>query len=416
MRHPSRLGLAVTVLLAVGCADYEDLVAGAVARGAAPPVTSESAGGFEADDSWLFSDSAIHRIDITLPAASVTALTADPDTFAVGEVTIDGETVPRIGVRLRGKVGSFRTLDKKPKLKLDFNEYVKEQRFYGLKALALNNAVQDCSYLKEPLGYRIYAAAGVPALRTGFARLRVNGADYGLYIVLEVPDDRFLKRHYPEWKGNLYDGKYIWFGGGNYTMLDFNSNVDDKFALEEGTDVGNQDIRAVSQALAAQAGIGMFVAGMAPVLAWDEFHRLLAVDQWTGANDGYALNTNNYRVYFNPANGGRMEMHPYDLDNSFRHDYEWGMNWRTPRGKLARGCFNDTGCVQEHKKVVQAIIAAIDPAALITWFNRIDALTINDARSDPRRECTADRLVPLRQALRDWVNTENGQLRTFWGL
>lgn len=230
--------------------------------GAGPPVTEESAGGYEADSAWIFSDKTIHTIEITLPDASVASLEAEPYEWAPGDVSIDGEVVPQIGVRLRGKIGSFRTLSQKPKFKLKFNELVEDQRFYGLEALSLNNSVVDCSYLKEPLGYRIFALSGVPTERVGFARVSVNGSDYGLYVLVEVPDDRFLKRTYKNPGGNLYDGKYIWYGGFNYTLLDFNSGVDDLYGLEEGADVGNADIIAISQAVAAFTGTGQFVSGL----------------------------------------------------------------------------------------------------------------------------------------------------------
>lgn len=383
---------------------------------AVPPVTHESAGGYDPDDAWLFSDKTIHRINITLTDTAIAALTKDPYTLVGGSVTIDDKPVSGVGVRLRGKIGSFRTLMKKPKFKIDFAEFAEGQRFYGLKALALNNAVVDCSYLKEPLGYHMYALAGVPASRTGFARVAVNGADYGLYIMIEEPDDRFLKRRYKKDDGNLYDGKYIWYGGHNYTLLDFNTNVDDKFALEEGQNVGNADIKAVSKALADNAGKGNVLAGMAPVIDWPEFLRMMATDQWTGANDSYPMNQNNYRVYFDPGNGGRMDMIPWDFDYSFLQASQWGKSWMTPQGRIARACLGDAACLAAYKSEVQSLIAKIDPAKLIEWFNQIDALTLADAMNDPRRECAASTITVNRQALRDYVMAQNGKLRAFWGL
>ena len=67
---------------------------------------------------------------------------------------------------------------------------------------------------------------------------------------------------------------------------------------------------------------------------WPEYHRELAVEQWVGHNDGYALNTNNYRPYFNPEDG-LMQVLPWDLDYGFLNDSDWGMSWASPRGQLA---------------------------------------------------------------------------------
>jgi len=366
-------------------------------------------------DSWIFSDTVVHRIDITLPQRSVDAIWASPYDSAPGDVTFDDEPVPDIGVRLRGKIGSFRDLNGKPKFELTFNEFVQDQRFYGLESINLNNEVVDCSFMKEALGYRVFKLAGVPAERTGFARVTVNGADYGLYVLVEDPDDRFLKRTYPLPDGNLYDGKYVWYGGWNYILLDFNSGVDDYFQLEEGTDVGLADIYGVSAAIASSAGSGAFERGMSAVLDWDEYHRELAVEQWIGHNDGYALNQNNYRVYFDPTDG-KAEIVPWDLDYAFLHDSDWGMNWATPRGQIAAWCFRDRTCTASSKAAMADVVAAIDPEALLTWFNSTAEVIRSDAMADPRKECSSGSVAPNQDALRAWISGGNEAVSTWWDL
>ena len=367
------------------------------------------------DGAAVFDQQILHQIEIQLPPESYTALIADPYVLADASVTIDGEEIPEIGLRLRGKIGSFREVSAKPKFRIDFNARVEDQRFYGLEGLNLNNSVVDCSYLKEPLGYAIFAAAGVPALRTAFAQVTVNGLPYGLYVMVEEPDDRFLRRTYPDPTGNLYDGKYVWYGGYNYTLLDFNSGVDELYQLEEGTDVDNADIAAVSAALAAAAGQPTFYAQMAAVLDWPEYHRQLAAEQWSGHNDGYALNTNNYRLYFNPQTG-LMEVLPWDFDYGFLVDSDWGMSWASPRGKLAASCFADEICAAAHRQAVSDLLTTLDAtdwaATLRTW----QSLTADAALNDPRRECDAASVTPSQDALIAYVQRRSSELRSFWGL
>jgi hypothetical protein len=230
-----------------------------------------------------------------------------------------------------------------------------------------------------------------------------------------VPDDRFLKRAFKNPDGNLYDGKYIWYGGFNYQMLDFNSGVDDLYSLEEGADVGNQDIIAITQAIAMWAGTGQLVTGLDPLINWDKWHRVLAAEQWIGHNDGYALNRNNYRVYFNPEDG-RAELVPWDLDYAFLYDSQWGLSWGAPSGQIANWCFQDAACVEAHKAGMKALLDAVDPAELTAYFDAIDALTYEDAMSDPRKECSSAEIAPWRQALRDWIGVQNGQMAAYWGL
>ena len=71
---------------------------------------------------------------------------------------------------------------------------VSGQRFFGLKTLTLNNMVQDPSMIHELLAYKVFRSAGVAAPRTGYAYLRVNGADYGVYLNIETLDTVMLPR------------------------------------------------------------------------------------------------------------------------------------------------------------------------------------------------------------------------------
>lgn len=380
-----------------------------------PEVTEETVADQDLDDSWIFDDTVIHDIAIELPAESVDALNAAPYTYAPGAVTVDGERVGTVGVRLRGKIGSFRYLSGKPKFKIDFNQYVDDQRFYGLETLSLNNAIVDCSYLKEAIAYRVFEAAGVPSLRTAYARVTVNDAPYGLYILLETPDDRYLNSRYADPSGNLYDGKYVWYGGGSYQLLDFASGVDHLYQLEEGEDVGNADISAVSTALATHYATADFTPRLGEVLDWDAFHREQVAEQWVGQNDGYALNKNNYRVYFNPETG-LMEILPWDMDYSFLQDYQWGRSWASPYGYLAYACRIDATCNARQREIAAELLDTVETLGLSETVERLAALSDEDARNDPRRECSWDQVEAQRNLVRSWVGARSGEVRAFWGL
>ena len=87
---------------------------------------------------------------------------------------------------------------------------------------------------------------GIPTSRTGYAQLFVNGEDYGLYLVVESQDDRWLKRNFEDRSGNLYDGKYV-YSGYWPTIVDFGKGLDHWFDLEEGEDVDFEDIGTISR-------------------------------------------------------------------------------------------------------------------------------------------------------------------------
>jgi spore coat protein CotH len=320
-----------------------------------------------------------------------------------------------VGVRLRGAIGSFREIWDKPKFKIEFDWHVDGRDFYGLEELALNNSVADCSYLKEAVAYEVFELAGVDRPRLSFARVTLNGADYGLYQVVESVDENFLADRRVDPNGNLYDGKYIWYGGWSYTLLDFDAAVDDQFKLEEGVDVGHVDIHAVTDAVAAGQYTPQWHALTDPVVDWDQWHAVLAVEELIGHNDGYALNQNNYRVYFDPVDG-KAEMLPWDLDNTFLEDVWWGMNWAAPRGKLAAPCWADPTCAGAQADAAAELLNALPTFDYAAFVEDLHVLTYDAAMSDPKLPWCAAYVAVNRQAIVDWLDQRPSDLVAHWDL
>ncbi|MBK8181056.1 MAG: CotH kinase family protein [Planctomycetes bacterium] len=156
----------------------------------------------------LYTLDRVISLDITLPDASVRALNADPYTYVEASITIDGETLDQVGIRIGGKYGSYRALSGKSGFKIDIDRYDNTQKWRGLERLVVKNMVQDYSFMHEYIAFQVYEAMGVPAPRVGYLWVTVNGEDYGLYSNVEALDDRFLARHFAEPTGNLYDGDY----------------------------------------------------------------------------------------------------------------------------------------------------------------------------------------------------------------
>jgi hypothetical protein len=241
----------------------------------------------------------------------------DPFTYFPAEVTIDGDVVTNVGVRKKGFLGSLS--ETRPSLKISFDEYDPEQRYRGMKKLTLNNSQQDPSYIKQCLGYDVFARAGVPASRCSFAHVVVNGNDLGVYVNVESLNKQFIARHFADNDGNLYEG----------ALSDFRPEWVNTFEKKTNeTDPDRSDLDALVTAL--EAADEALVTTLEPLIELDGFYTLWAAEVLIAHWDGYAGNTNNFYIYNDPTSG-RFHFIPWGIDGTFAD------NGTTPHSVLATG-------------------------------------------------------------------------------
>ncbi len=116
------------------------------------------------------------------------------DGMLIGDVEIEGKTYQNAGVRYRATKG-FKPGAKRNSLHIRLNYINKDQSHKGYKTLLLSNALRDPSMVREVLGYEI-ARKYMPAQQANYAKVAVNGKDYGLFVNIEAVDDQFLTKHF----------------------------------------------------------------------------------------------------------------------------------------------------------------------------------------------------------------------------
>jgi spore coat protein CotH len=298
--------------------------AGAPQANAPPGEKGRKKKGADAAEAFFTTDP-IPRLRIELTRENLDKLRREGRSYVeatVRETSVGGKgpevVYEKVGLHLKGGAGSYRGIDDRPGLTLNFGKYTPGARFHGLRKIHLNNSVQDGSYMSENLGNAIFRDAGIPATRVTYARLWINGRDLGVFVLKEGFADAFLQRFFDDPTGVLYEGAFKDLDGGLPERVNKEAKRPEQFkeliaAAREG------DAAARREKLRA-------------VLDVDRFLTFMAMEAMTAHWDGYCPNVNNYRVYFDPA-VGRFVFLPHGTDQLFQNS---GFELVPGRGMVAR--------------------------------------------------------------------------------
>lgn len=240
-------------------------------------------------DEVFFREGKIPKLRIEISPEELTKLNKDARSFVRCTVREGEDFLYReVGIHLKGAAGSFRPVNDRPALTLNFDKFRERQKFHGLDKLHLNNSVQDGIYLNEHLGSVLFNAAGVPTPRISHARVWLNGRDLGFYVLKEGFDTQFLKNHFGSKAGNFYDGGFC-------------ADIDQKKDRKVGTGTNDQaDLKALVAA-SREPDLAKRAVLMDKTVAIDQFITFVAMERLVAHWDGYAGNRNNYRLYTHPA-------------------------------------------------------------------------------------------------------------------
>ncbi|MEY2408117.1 MAG: spore coat protein [Verrucomicrobiota bacterium] len=295
----------------------------------------------------LFAQSRIFRIQVEIPAAAQLSLKKDPRNYVKATVREGDRVFGEVALRLKGN-GSFQGLERKPSLALKFNEFAPGQKFHGHAKFFLNNSHQDPSYLCETISGQICRDAGVPAARTAFARVELNGRDAGLYVIAEAVNRDFLARHFKKSKGNLYEGS--------------NVDITDKLDKDSGDESAEQeDLKALATAAHEPDPIQRW-AKLAPLLDIDRFVTFAALEVLVWHHDGYSMDRNNYRIYHDPTSG-RMVFLPHGMDLLFGKPT--APLWPEWKGLVAHAVLETSEGKNLYTQHMTKLLASVAPAATI---------------------------------------------------
>ena len=172
----------------------------------------------------VFDQTAVHEYRLEVDPADWQHIndTAYLEEYVPARLTYEGKTYEQVAIRFKGFRGSLYNcflfdqngaaiarLCDKLSLKLSFDEYDENGRFFGLRKLNFHAMNNDPSRLRERLAYFLFRRFGVPAPRAVHATLTVNGQSLGLYALVEQPDGRFARDRFPDGgEGNVYKERW----------------------------------------------------------------------------------------------------------------------------------------------------------------------------------------------------------------
>lgn len=251
----------------------------------------------------VFDDTVIHEIELTLSDDAWRDVGQDPwaENWHTATFRWQDEVVDQVGVRAFGYSSHVAG---KPPLKIDFNREVDGQRWRGLETLKLRNGYYDASLMHDALAPWMLRTAGVPASRTGWARVSVNGEPIGLYVVMEAIDDRFLTRSFGNDDGPLYSIEGI--RGHGLMPLD---DALAYFKTNTSVDSDGRDLEDLTIVVAQGSD-----AALADVLDLDAFWVESIVRTLSGSQDAFSADGNNFYLYNDPG----VDADPDDLHGTWR--------------------------------------------------------------------------------------------------
>lgn len=401
----------------------------------------------------LFDTSSVHKINIVMDDWDEFISNAESEEYYACTLEIDGETYKNVAIRGKGNTSLTKVAaygNDRYSFKVEFDRYDSSVTYHGLDKLCLNNIIQDNTYMKDYLCYRLMAEMGVASPLCSYVYVSVNGSDWGLYLAVEGVEESFLQRNYGSDYGELYkpDSQSMGGGRGNGKGFDMddldpaenagdNAKPDGKGGGRDGmnssddtllkyidddpdsysnifdnakTDISKSDKKRLIAALKALSGDEPESAvDVDAVIRYFVVHNfVLNFDSYTGSM------IHNYYLY---ESDGQMQMIPWDYNLAFGAFQSAGgatslVNYpiddpvsggdTSDRPMLAWIFQSEEYTELYHKYFAELISTVFDSGAFAQEFDSVVQMISPYVEIDPTRFCTYEEFETGAQTLREF--------------
>ena len=135
--------------------------------------------------------------------------------FIMADVIVNGTKFKSVGIRPKGNSSLTQVSNSdsdRYSFHLQFDEYIKGQTCFGLESFVVNNMLGDNTYMKEYISYDLMQEIGVDAPHFGFADIKVNDENWGMYLAVELYNTSYEQRVFNDISGMLYNVKSMEMG------------------------------------------------------------------------------------------------------------------------------------------------------------------------------------------------------------
>eukprot|EP00833_Pecoramyces_ruminatium_P008641 jgi/Orpsp1_1/1182673/evm.model.c7180000082190.1 len=229
--------------------------------------------------------------------------------------------------------------------KLSWSMQFSDKKFYGRKTVKMRGLASDDSFMREKLATSLYKSAGVPVQEGAYARLIINNDIYGLYLISDTLNKKWLSNYVHgddnakigfsyKLLSSVPDGPYcdlkyygedyeVYEDMGVYEVDEFEKeNVDPEDESTQWTYLINftklfkQWIEKYKNDTSDKA-----VEELEKFLNLESLLRLMAIDTLILPLDNFWLIMSNSEIYYNPDDK-RYQFLPFDFDQSLVGSWE----------------------------------------------------------------------------------------------
>ena len=178
------------------------------------------------------------------------------------------------------------------------------------KALNFNAEFSDKSYVRQYLSGQIVRSSKQNCYSSNFVNIYINGAFFGLYLMVENMDSSFLKNNLMPEKGSLYKATK---DGACMSIFD---NIENDWEKKSGISESRDDLKKLILDVNSVSD-SLYLDFIKSNFNYSQFVNVLALNIYLANASTYY---HNYYLYHYP--NGKWELLPWDMDKTLSY-YEW---------------------------------------------------------------------------------------------